>query len=137
MDKIHYEARRGVYKGNPTLEILKNGEPFWEELPGSKRQFIFGVRKALLISACYDYIEKYVDTNGLMCEGMSNIAIKNDERKTDCVINFHTGFKKSNGARVESPYMEIVGTTKISFGLKKAEALLLLKHELKNFVGSH
>ena len=129
-----FELRRGWYKSRPIVEILKNGTPFWEELPESKDHFSFGYKKAVLLLSCFDTIKAFHDSCGkepppgrVETIGHSGFAGRVEIRRFE-------GFK-SRGAWVNRPYLEIATEgSRIGLGMMKAKALLELQGEIQQFV---
>ena len=125
------------YNGNDLVEILKDDQPFWENLPGAGRHFSFGLTKASAIVSSLPIIERFVDTQGRYpAEGYCvEVEDKRMERRyrVSCKQNFCTG----NGGLIYSPYLDISkasGEPLLKFGLLKATALLELSDELEAFV---
>ena len=131
-----FTIKRSRFHGSPTIEILKDGEPFWEDLPSAKKHFTFGVKKAILLLGCIDEIKNFVDSKGENPVTFKPIGVKSQKWKTECELRRYDGFKRF-GAWAERPYLEIQSETTIRFGLLKAEAILLLQVEIQNFVMKH
>ena len=114
MKNNYFEVRRSKYRGSPTLDILKNGDSFFEDLPGAKEHFRFGVTKAIQILACLDVIKKFVDSGGVEAAPQT---ITNKKWKVNLEVTQHQGFKK-NKIWVDRPYLEIRGEKTISLPRK-------------------
>ena len=115
------------------IEVLQNGEPFWEELPGAKPHFRFGTTKAIQLLSCIETIKKFIDSSGKL-PGISNpVEISSSKWKVECDLHYHDGFKK-RGGWIDRPYLKIIGEKTIAFGLLKAEALVALQKEITDFV---
>lgn len=120
--------------GNPVIEILKDGAAFWEDLPGAKQHFTFGITKAMMILSCMKWIQHFLDSPSSDLDLLQPKSVSSLEWGNTCTIQAFPGFKR-RGAWVEKPYLEIsAGDTKIAFGRLKAESLILLQNELKKFV---
>ena len=111
-----------IYKGNLIMEIFKDGEPFWEDLPGAKKHFRFGSKKAHMILNCMPIIHKFFQSDG---------RIPNEENTDEtsglrCKIRrlYHKG----------NPYLKIEACDKtLNFGLLKSKSIIELEREIKMF----
>ncbi|MFM8887862.1 MAG: hypothetical protein ACKOKC_15795, partial [Chthoniobacterales bacterium] len=56
-------VRHSLYRGNPTIEILRNDQPWGEDHFGPAH-FSFGITKARMIRAALPILEQFVATKG-------------------------------------------------------------------------
>ena len=128
------------FRGNRIVEILKDGEPFWENLPGACKHFSFGLSKATAILSCMPAIRKFVDTNGQYPSSGYYVEMPCPWKPTVFQVSRERNFETTFGQFVQSPYLEIRNQNTdraLKFGMLKAEALLELHHEIATFVVSH
>ena len=118
------------YKGNPIMEILKNDEPFWEDLPGAKKNFRFGTNKAHMLLDCIPIIQEFYHSKGVI----PNIT---DSQIT--VRNSIIGCKVVRHVSYVHPYLKIVDNNMnvINFGLLKSKSIIELKHMIKHFFDNY
>jgi hypothetical protein len=130
-----FKTREFEYKGNPTIEILRDGEPFWDGLPSVKNHFSFGVNKATMILACIDIIEKFSQSEGREPAASKPINVESNEWGLSLQIVRYSSFK-SYDKSFDKPYLEINGSNnrKLGFGVMKAKALIHLEEGIKKFV---
>ena len=132
-----YSIREGTYKGNPYIEILRNELPFFDDI-SFKKEFKFGLNKAKMIITCIDIIYLFSITDGQKPEAGVTYCINNGILNIDCYYKKQDEFTTSFGKRVEKPYLVLESeSTSKGFGLQKAEALLLLKEGIKEFIAKH
>ena len=127
-----FSTRRGRHFGNATIEILKDGDPFWEDLPGAKDHFRFGVEKAILILSCMREIKQFFDSERYKSVSPKRTEIDNRNWRRSFDLFLHGGFKRGD-VWIDRPYLEIRGDKNIAFGRLKAEAIILLEKELERF----
>tara|TARA_B100000315_G_scaffold169872_1_gene158480 strand:- start:2180 stop:2683 length:504 start_codon:yes stop_codon:yes gene_type:complete len=128
-----FEVKYSRHHGYPTIEILKNGEPFWEELPGAKKHFRFGVKKSIAILACMHVIKNFYETEAKEPIMPNHVEIDNHKWNVQCTIRRYNGFK-IYGKWMDKPYLEIQETKPIKFGHLKAQAIVELEKTIEKFV---
>jgi len=118
------------YKGNPIMEILKNDEPFWEDLPGAKKNFRFGTKKAHMLLDCIPIIQEFYHSKGI---------IPNITKSQITVRNSLIGCKVSRHVWYGHPYLRIVDDNMnlINFGLLKSKSIIELKDTIKHFFDNY
>ena len=127
------------FRGNTIVEILKDGEPFWENLAGAGRHFSFGQLKASAILRCMAVIERFVDTDGKYPSDGYYVEVQDPFLKRVYHVSCERSFCTTSGRLVCSPYLDIRKPDcerLVKFGLLKATALLELKDEIEGFVSS-
>jgi hypothetical protein len=127
-----FEIVHSRYRGSPTIELLKDGEPFWEDIPGAKKHFRFGVNKAILILACIKTIKEFNDSGGRRPTAKET-RVHSKEWCIQCDLRRHKGFNK-RGTWYDSPYLEIRAADSIAFGQLKARAIVQHEKNIKRFV---
>ena len=127
-----YSSKLSIHRGRPIFEILKDGQPFWEDLPGAKDHFSFGIDKAVLLLICMPLIEQFLDSTDLDLKLLKPREMTDAASGDSCTITGYPGFKR-HGAWVEKPYLEITGKKKIAFGRLKADAISILQNEIRKF----
>ena len=124
-----YSLRHGRYKGSKVIEILKDGESFWEDIPGAQKHFSFGTRKAVLFLGAQKLIREFVDSEGALSEEVQHSVTA----WGDCQVIFYSGFERK-GKWVNRPYIRIDdGSNNIGIGLLKSEAVLQHMGEIEKF----
>ena len=118
------------------LEILKNDEPFWEDLPGAKRHFKINNNQAETILACLDTIRDFYYSNGKNPEAEIWHKFIHDKLKLPFKYYKHNGFHDSSGHWQNRPYIELSGFDHIQFGLLKSEGILKRIKD-KNFASNN
>ncbi|MFC1701282.1 hypothetical protein ACFL1J_00805 [Pseudomonadota bacterium] len=122
------------FKSRPTAEILRNGKPFWEELPWAKDHFSFGRRKAILLLSCLDTIRAFHDSDGVQPGPEEEKTTRNMETLKEIKIRYFNGFKL-HGNWVDRPHLMVVeNQIRIGLGMMKARAILELEGEIIRFV---
>jgi hypothetical protein len=124
------------YLGNPTIEILRNGQPWGEDHFGPVH-FSFGITKARMIRAALPILEQFVTTQGgqpwsgrtqtatdLTCSGVVSAEV---EKFDD--------FENAAGNQIGQPYLRLTsGETSIGLGVSKCQALVFVAEELERFL---
>ena len=144
MPKEVYTIIEKNYKGEPVVEILRNGLPWNDELPhAGRKHFSFGYSKARAILHAQKLITNFVETNGKepgKLDPMSLGYVPNTRIRSLTVIK-KGPFYNSKDFLVDHYYLNFHlssnGRGQISFGLKKAEALLILIDDIKKFVSKY
>ncbi len=116
-----------------TVEFLRNGEAWGDELPFGNPHFRFGKAKAQVILASWDIIEEYVGAVGLKpplfqvqeryVPGSSFVTVK---------VVREGEFINRAGILVEKHYLQFsYGDQVWGFGLSKAQATLLYRQAIE------
>ena len=116
-----------------TMELLRNGEAWGEDLPFGNPHFRFGKVKAQVILASWDVIEEYVATIGV------KPALFEVQERFVPDTNFVTAkvvkqgeFINRAGILVEKHYLQLNYGEKVwGFGLSKAQALLSYRAQIE------
>ena len=116
-----------------TMELLRNGEAWGEDLPFGNPHFRFGKTKAQLVLASWDLIEEYVESIGV------KPALFEVHERFVPETNFVTAkvvkqgeFTNRAGILVEKHYLQLSYGDKVwGFGLSKAQALLSYLKEIE------
>ena len=144
MPKVAYTIIEKSYKGEPVAEILRNGLPWNDELPyAGRKHFSFGCRKAMAILHAYDLIENFVKTEGrepnsLRIEDLGNVP---NARIRSLKVRKKGPFYNSKDYLVDHHYLNFqlssISKDQMSFGIQKAEAILILIDDINKFVSKH
>lgn len=117
----------------PLMEILKDGGPFWEDLPGAKRYFKFGIGKAETLLDAIPIIEIFNESKGREPNTPDPKIIENPKYCPRCSIRRYNGFMKGT-TWVDRPYLEASGYDLINFGILKSMAILEHQKAIEKFV---
>ena len=129
---VHHSS----YRGNPTIEILRGGQPWGEDHFGPEH-FSFGITKARMIRAALPALQKVAETHGgqpwpgqvqtftdLTGAGVLSV----DAQKYD-------DFENVAGNTIEQPYLKLTsGETSIGLGVSKCQAIVFIAEELERFL---
>jgi hypothetical protein len=127
------------FKGNPTIEILREGQPWGEDHVGPEH-FSFGITKLRMLRAALPILETFVESRG------SKPWPGEMQKATDLTgsgivsveVHKHDDFCRRDGAQIGQPYLKLInGKTSVGLGLKKCEAILDLWPRLEGFLASH
>lgn len=132
-----FEIIYDTYKDSEIIEILKDGKPFWEDLPDAKDHFRFGKNKAKMLLTCFDEIKQFQGADGYLPDESLNKPIQSNLYGKTCLIRlkYHKG----------APYLEITDATqqikttkksnkkKIGIGRMKSEAIIDLYNKISDF----
>jgi hypothetical protein len=126
------------FHGEPVLEILRNEEPWNDDLPFAvKLHFSFGVRKARAILHAESIIRSYVDSKGAepRINTEVNLGYVPNTNISELKVSKFDSFDNALGHRVDRSYLKLVmGEDSLAFGHTKAEALLILWDDIGRFV---
>jgi hypothetical protein len=126
------------FHGEPVLEILRNNEPWNDDLPiGVKLHFSFGVRKARAILHAESIIRSYVDSKGAepRINEEVNLGYVPNTNISELKIFKFDSFDNTLGHHGDRSYLKLVmGEDSLAFGHTKAEALLILWDDVGRFV---
>lgn len=148
-------------KVNPKIEILKNGNQFWDDLPGAKKPFKFDVYQAKRLLASMSVIKEFLSHEGRRPSNPDWRIIPDHD---DCLIKRIPKFT-IKGKKYDNPYLEIGGlagklylkkgrineingeigfddidweksepSDPVRFGLLKADALIILEKDIESFI---
>jgi hypothetical protein len=114
------------------VEILRNDEPWGEDIEVGQKHFSFGREKAKLVLASWSLIEEYVSSNGTD----PKVDVMNKVYVHDSFFGYAAVVKRPEFVRdekvIRKNYLEFsFGRNKWNFGLSKAEALLLFKEKIE------
>ena len=132
-----FSIKEETHRGNPVIEILVDGD-IWKSQFGYDEHFRFGLRKAKMLIAGMDTIEKFYNSGGKYPDPGEEIDISDENSGIYCKCTRFIGFEKGNDD-IDRPYLKFVDKykNKIGIGLNKANALLDLGDEIKQFIEKH
>ena len=128
-----YSIKESTFRNNPMIEILVDGD-VWGSVFGYDENFRFGLTKAKMIIAGMNKIEEFYNSDGKSPPLLEEIDIEDNKYSVlyRCVVHDEFPVK---GKIIEKPYLKLIGKyDDIGFGLQKADALLDLKEEIKQFI---
>jgi hypothetical protein len=122
-----WQSRHG-----PIVDVLRDGRQFWDEFSGTKKNFSFGSRKAQWGLKFIDIVKEFVDSSGRL---PGSVREPKTSVRDGLRLTWYADFRR-HGQLVEKPYLSITdgGRSALKFGQAKAEALLLVEVELREFV---
>jgi hypothetical protein len=129
----------GSFKGNPTIEILRDGQPWGEDNVGPEH-FSFGITKLRMIRAALPIVEKFVESRGgdPWPDQVHKVTDVTGSGIVSAEVHKHEDFSRRDGQQISLPYLRLVsGKTSLGVGLKKCEAILDLWPHLDGFLASH
>ncbi len=126
------------FNGAPIFEILRNGQPWNDELPfAGKLHFSFGVRKARALIQAESIIRRYVSTMGAEPRLLDVVELGYvpETNIRSLKVTKHGPFHNPSGLLIDKNYLQlIIDDEKLSFGLTKAQAIKDLFDDIKKFV---
>jgi hypothetical protein len=126
------------FNGAPVFEILRNGQPWNDELHfAGKTHFSFGVRKARSIIHAEVLIRQYVSSMGAEPRLMdvADLGYVPDTNIRSLKVTKHGPFHNPAGILIDKNYLQLtMDDEKLSFGLTKAQALVGLFVDIRKFV---
>lgn len=126
------------FNGAPVCEILRNGQPWNDELPfAGKMHFSFGVRKARSIIQAEALIRKYVSSMGAEPRLLdaADLGYVPDTNIRSLKVTKHGPFHNPAGLLIDKNYLQLtMDDENLSFGLTKAQAILVLLDDIRKFV---
>jgi hypothetical protein len=135
--RLGYEIVESSYKGNPVIEILEDGNPFHPRDP----HFRFGCGKAILIFDCLDVIHEFAentDDHGHTTVKPHTLWSRKFGHKIHVSIEPFPEFVHSSGLEIHKPWLKLKALPleypHISFGVRKANALWVLRKEIEAWV---
>ena len=126
------------FNGAPVFEILRNGQPWNDELHfAGKTHFSFGVRKARSIIHAEVTIRQYVNSMGAEPRLMdvADLGYVPDTNIRSLKVTKHGPFHNPAGILIDKNYLQLtMDDEQFSFGLTKAQAVVGLYDDIKQFV---
>src|SRR3989442_3541350 len=96
----HYELRPSSYRGNPVVEVLKDGGP----VHPYDEHFRFGREKAKLIVAAMDLIEEFASNSIVESR---EVQSKRFGLRFRAWVEMHDEFVHSSGAPIHRPWLKL------------------------------
>lgn len=115
---------------HPVLEVLADGRS-WKEAFGYDERFQFGTDKARMILAAIGLIAQFVKSNGLLPIPGRVIELHEPSLEIRCRC---TNCAEDAGY---GPFVRLEGEKRLSFGVRKASALLQVEADMRAFVERH
>jgi hypothetical protein len=126
------------FNGAPVFEILRNGQPWNDELHfAGKTHFSFGVRKARSIIHAEVTIRQYVNSMGAEPRLMdvTDLGYVPDTNIRSLKVTKHGPFHNPAGILIDKNYLQLtMDEEQFSFGLTKAQAVVGLFDDIRQFV---
>lgn len=126
------------FNGAPIFEILRNGQPWNDELPfAGKMHFSFGVRKARSLLQAEVIILQYVNSMGVEPRLMdvAELGYVPDTNILSLKVTKHGPFHNPAGILIDKNYLQLtMDDEHFSFGLTKAQAIVGLFADIRQFV---
>ena len=126
------------FNGAPVFEILRNGQPWNDELPfAGKKHFSFGVKKARSIIQAEALIRQYVSSIGAEPRllDVADLGYVHDTNIRSLKVTKHGPFHNPAGILIDKNYLQLtMDDEKLSFGLTKAQAVVGLFDDIRQFV---
>jgi hypothetical protein len=126
------------FNGSPIFEILRNGQPWNDELPfAGKMHFSFGVKKARSLLRAEVIIRQYVGSIGFEPRLMdvADLGYVPDTNIRSLKVTKHGPFHNPSGILIDKNYLQLtMDEEQFSFGLTKAQAIVGLFDDIRQFV---
>lgn len=126
------------FNGAPVFEILRNGQPWNDELPfAGKMHFSFGIRKARSVIHAEALIRKYVSSMGAEPRllDVADLGYVPDTNIRSLKVTKHGPFHNPAGILIDRNYLQLtMDDEQFSFGLTKAQAVVGLFDDIRSFV---
>ena len=126
------------FNGAPVFEILRNGQPWNDELPfAGKMHFSFGIRKARSIIHAEALIRQYVSSMGAEPRllDVADLGYVPDTNISSLKVTKHGPFHNPAGILIDKNYLQLtMDDENLSFGLTKAQAVVGLFDDIRQFV---
>ena len=126
------------FNGAPVFEILRNGQPWNDELPfAGKKHFSFGVKKARSIIQAEALIRQYVSSIGAEPRllDVADLGYVPDTNIRSLKVTKHGPFHNPAGILIDKNYLQLtMDDEHLSFGLTKAQAVVGLLDDIRKFV---
>lgn len=126
------------FNGAPVMEILRNDQPWNDELPfAGKMHFSFGIRKARSVIHAEALIRKYVSSMGAEPRllDVADLGYVPDTNIRSLKVTKHGPFHNPAGILIDRNYLQLtMDDEQFSFGLTKAQAVVGLFDDIRSFV---
>lgn len=126
------------FNGAPVMEILRNDQPWNDELPfAGKMHFSFGIRKARSVIHAEALIRKYVSSMGAEPRllDVADLGYVPDTNIRSLKVTKHGPFHNPDGILIDRNYLQLtMDDEQFSFGLTKAQAVVGLFDDIRSFV---
>lgn len=126
------------FNGAPVFEILRNGQPWNDELHfAGKTHFSFGIRKARSIIHAEVLIRQYVSSLGAEPRllDVADLGYVPDTNIRSLKVTKHGPFHNPAGILIDKNYLQLtMDDEQLSFGLTKAQAVVGLLDDIRKFV---
>ena len=133
-----YKTVLKEFNGAPVFEILRNGQPWNDELHfAGKTHFSFGVRKARSLIHAETVIRQYVSSMGSEPRmlDVADLGYVPDTNIRSLKITKHGPFHNPAGILIDKSYLQLtLDDEQFSFGLTKAQAVVGLFDDIRRFV---
>jgi len=133
-----YKSVLKEFNGAPVFEILRNGQPWNDELHfAGKTHFSFGVRKARSMIHAEVLIRQYVSSMGAEPRLMdvADLGYVPDTNIRSLKVTKHGPFHNPTGILIDKNYLQLtMDEEQFSFGLTKAQAVVGLFDDIRQFV---
>ena len=133
-----YKTVLKEFNGAPVFEILRNGQPWNDELHfAGKTHFSFGVRKARSLIHAETVIRQYVSSMGSEPRmlDVADLGYVPDTNIRSLKITKHGPFHNPAGILIDKSYLQLtLDDEQFSFGLTKAQAVVGLFDDIRLFV---
>ena len=129
-------VRHSSYLGNPTIEILRNGQPWGKDHFGPAH-FSFGITKARMIRAALPILEQFVTTQGGQpwSGRRQPVTDLTGSGVVSAEVEKFDDFENAAGNQIGQPYVKLTsGETSIGLGVSKCEALVFVSEEIENLL---
>ena len=127
------------FRGNPTIEILREGQPWGEDNIGTAH-FSFGITKARMVRAAFGILEKFVKSaGGQPWPGqVHEVTDVTGAGILHVMVQKHDDFENAAGNQIHQPFLKLMaGDTTLGLGLAKCQALVFLAEEIDSFLESN
>jgi hypothetical protein len=133
-----YKTVLKEFNGAPVFEILRNGQPWNDDLPfAGKMHFSFGIRKARSIIHAEALIRQYVSSMGEEPRllDVADLGYVPDTNIRSLKVTKHGPFHNPAGILIDKSYLQLtMDDEQFSFGLTKAQAVVGLFDDIRRFV---
>lgn len=133
-----YKTVLKEFNGAPVFEILRNGQPWNDDLPfAGKMHFSFGIRKARSIIHAEALIRQYVSSMGEEPRllDVADLGYVPDTNIRSLKVTKHGPFHNPAGILIDKSYLQLtMDDEQFSFGLTKAQAVVGLFDDIRQFV---
>ena len=130
---VRYGLHRGVYKGSPVVEIVKDGGPVHPH----DEHFRFGVAKARLLLTALPMIRHFAEVGDEIVDVIpGELAVPDTSGGAVKVwVEMHPEFVRSSGETIDRPWLHMRSSAvSIGVGYEKAKAICALADQLRQWV---